>query len=243
MHLITIIIPYKNKINYIKKTLESALSQTYKKFEIILIYDDSNIDDLKIIKKIIKKNVKIKIIVNKKNYGAGLSRNIGIKKAKGKYISFLDSDDIWDRNKLKIQMEFIKSKKNLNFVFSNYSKDNKINVISKPSYSYNELLKSCDIGLSTVILKKSIIPDKLFPNLKTKEDFVAWLKILKKEEVAWNCNKNLVTWKTTKNSLSSSIFQKLKDGFSVYYKYQNFSIIKSIIYLTFLSLNSLKKKF
>ena len=82
----------------------------------------------------------------------------------------------------------------------------------------------------------------MFPNLKTKEDYVAWLKILKKGFYAHNLNETLVIWNSVEDSLSASFFQKIFDGFRVYYNYEKFSFLKSIFCLLILSLNSVKKK-
>ena len=106
------------------------------------------------------------------------------------------------------------------------------------------LLKSCDIGLSTVIIKKSILKkNDVFPNIKTKEDFVFWLNLLNKNKHIYGINKKLSKWRKLDNSLSSSIIQKLKDGFRVYNKFMKMSFIFSIYYLILLSLNSIIKKF
>ena len=119
-----------------------------------------------------------------------------------------------------------------------------ITVESKVKYlDYRNLLLSCDIGLSTVMIKRNIIDIDLFPNLKTQEDFAAWLKITKKNFLAYNLNENLVTWHFTKNSLSSKFFQKIVDAFKVYRNYEKFSFIKSLFFLIILSINSLKRKF
>ena len=93
MKLASIIIPYYKKKNYIKRTIKSALNQTYKNIEIILIYDDLDKKELFFLKKNYSKNKKIRIIENKKNIGVGMSRNLGIEASKGKYIAFLDADD------------------------------------------------------------------------------------------------------------------------------------------------------
>ncbi len=110
--------------------------------------------------------------------------------------------------------------------------------------SINEVLKSCDIGLSTVIIEKEVIKktNTKFPQLATKEDFVFWLTLLKKNYKFYAYDSNLTNWTDSKNSLSSSIIQKLLDGFKVYNYYMNFNIIKSLYYLICLSLNYLKKK-
>ena len=99
--LVSIIIPYFKKKKFIKQTINSIFKQTYKKYEIIIIYDDKDLTDLPYLKKVVKKIKKKKIVINKKNYGAGISRNIGIKNAHGKFIAFLDADDVWNKNKLK----------------------------------------------------------------------------------------------------------------------------------------------
>ena len=106
-----------------------------------------------------------------------------------------------------------------------------------------KLLLSCDIGLSTVMMKKKIISKNCkFQNLRTKEDFLLWLLILKRNIKIGGLEKNLTTWRKLNNSLSSSILQRLKDGFTIYNKYMKFNILKSIFYLFILSINSLKKK-
>lgn len=107
MKLISVIIPYYKKKKYISETLNSIINQSYKKYEIIIIYDDEDLDEFIFLKNIIKKNKKIKLIKNKKQIGAGNSRNRGISFLKGKYIAFIDADDLWKKDKLKIQLDFM----------------------------------------------------------------------------------------------------------------------------------------
>ena len=243
MSLISVIMPYRQKKEYVHKAIKSVIGQTYKKFELIIIFDDEKKDDLSFIKSITKNKKKIKIIINKKNIGTGASRNKGIKKAKGKYIAFIDSDDFWKPNKLEKQIEFIKSNK-YKFIFSSYliKDENKLKIhYAKEKLNYNDLLKSCDIGLSTVMLEKSIIPKNVFPKLNTKEDYVAWLKICKKRITAHGQKDIFVIWNNTKNSLSKPLMRKLIDAFKVYYSYEKLSLITSLIYVFRLSLNYLIK--
>ena len=180
---------------------------------------------------------RIKIILNSKNIGAGLSRNKAIRLAKGKYINFLDSDDLWNKKKNNYTIRFYE-KNQCNISHTSYSIIDKRGNISgtrkAKNLTYNDLLSSCDIGLSTVMIKK-ILDKYSFVNLKTKEDYVLWLKLAQKRHQFFGINKKLTYWRNLDDSLSSSTIQKLFDGYKVYRKYLNQSIIQSFISLLVLS--------
>jgi len=246
MDLVSIVIPYYRKKDYIKQSINSVLSQSYKNFEIIIIYDDEELLDFNYLKSFVKLDKRIRLIRNKKKLGAGLSRNKGIKLSKGKYIAFLDSDDYWKKNKLKTQIAFMKLNKYLisHTTYQIINQNNKKISIRKARsfFKIQDLLYSCDIGLSTVILKKNLFSKNIrFPNIKTKEDFILWLQILKKKIPIVALDRNLSFWRKLDNSLSSSTIQKIFDGFKVYFVYMNFSIFKSILSLLYLSINFLRK--
>ena len=246
MDLVSVIIPYYKKKNFIKEAILSVINQTYQNLEIFIIYDDESLDDLDFIKEIKNLDKRINLIINTKKLGVGLSRNLAIKSAKGTYIAFLDSDDIWKKNKIEKQLKFMKEK---NFKISHTSYeiiDRENNVIDKriarPFNNLNDLLKSCDIGLSTVLLQKEILSEKcLFPNLKTKEDYVLWLKISKAKVEIVGINKFLTFWRKLDNSLSSHTLQKILDGFRVYRTHMKYNVIKSFISLFILSINFLRR--
>jgi teichuronic acid biosynthesis glycosyltransferase TuaG len=128
MKKVSIIIPYYKNINFFPQTLNSIKNQTFKDYEIIIIYDDGNKEELEPLKKILKNNRKIKLIVNKQNIGAGLSRNKAAKIANGKYLAFIDSDDLWHKDKLNYQLKFMEKKK-LNISFTSYWIIDKMNKI------------------------------------------------------------------------------------------------------------------
>lgn len=242
--LVTIIMPYFRKKNYFQMSFNSAVNQTYKKKEIIVIFDDKNLEELNFVKKIIKKNKITKLIINNKNKGVSYSRNIGIKKAAGEYIAFLDCDDIWKKNKLKKQIEFMTKNK---FFFSHTAYDyinSKNKIVGEFSLShklnYKSLLKSCDIGLSTVIVKRSILGLNPFPNITSKEDYILWLKLIKKYPFGY-IPKKFSQWRKLKNSLSGNFIKKIFNGFLVYKKYENFGTLSSIMRLIILSFYSLIK--
>ncbi|WP_075483202.1 glycosyltransferase family 2 protein [Candidatus Pelagibacter communis] len=247
MKLISVIIPYYKKKDFIKKTLLSVINQSYKNFEILLVYDDETKEDLSYIKNISKMDTRIKLIVNKKNLGAGMSRNKAIKFSKGEFLAFIDADDIWKKKKLEKQINFMIKKKaaishTSYVIINNKNKILKVRKAKKIS-THQNLLEDCDIGCSTVILKKKIISKKIkFPNLKTKEDFVLWLNLSKKYTI-YGLDKKLTMWRNLDNSLSKNVSQKIFDGYKVYRNYMGFGIFKSIKYLYLLSFNFLKKNY
>ena len=244
MRLVSIIIPYFKKKKYFNNTIKSILNQSYSNYEILIVYDDpGNKEELDYLLNLKKKYKKIKILVNKKNLGAGLSRNKAIKIAKGYYISFLDADDFWHKNKLKFQID-IMLKNNWDISHTSYKIINEKNKLLGERQAYNlnfsDLVKSCDVGLSTVLIKKELLKKLKFASLKTKEDYVLWLNLSKKN-IFFGINKTLVSWRKSKNSLSSSTIRKLFDGYTVYRVYLKKSILRSLYSLLVLSLNYLKK--
>jgi teichuronic acid biosynthesis glycosyltransferase TuaG len=139
-------------------------------------------------------------------------------------------------------------KKKIQFSFTNYSiisEDNKIikKIKSPKNIEYKDLLYSCDIALSSVMIKSNLLKDIKFPNLKTKEDYVLWLKLSKKNIKMLGINKNLTYWRKTPNSLSSSTIQKFKDGFTLYHKFLSYNILNSLVLTLILSLNFIKKRY
>ena len=249
---VTIIIPYKKNLDYLFSALKSIFEQSYRNFKIMIIYDNENKSDLYELKKFfkneaIKKKISYRIIVNKNSLGAGYARNVGIKKSKTKYIAFLDSDDLWDKNKLKIQVNFME-KNNILFSHTSFhiiNADNKIisSRLAKKKILFKDLITSCDIGLSTVILKSSLLSKNkiFFPKIKTKEDYVLWLRIVKKINIMRGLNNKLTYYRKTKGSLSSDKLLSLINGYKVYKDYMNYGLTKSLFYLLILSVNSLKK--
>jgi teichuronic acid biosynthesis glycosyltransferase TuaG len=244
---VSIIIPYYKKKHFFEETINSILNQTYSNFEVILVYDDTDKDELIFVKKILGRLTQYKVIINKKNIGAGLSRNKGIHFAKGQYIAFCDADDLWYKKKLEVQIAFMIQKK-INFCHTSYKIINNFGntlgyfKIAK-KLNYKNLLKSCDIATSSVIINKNILKkENYFSNFTTKEDYALWLKIAKKESELYGINKNLLFWRSVKNSLSDSFFQKLFDAFRIYRFSEKYNTITSIYFVIRLSLFALIKK-
>jgi len=242
--LVSVIIPFYKKHEYIYETIDSILNQTYQNFEILIIHDDPLDEKINNILNLKTKDERIKVISNQKNLGAGLSRNKGISQSVGEYIAFLDADDLWSKDKLEVQINFMENNK-YDFSHTSYNINNNKKILSKRSakkeISFDDLIRSCDIGLSTVIIKKKVLLKCSFPSLQTKEDYVLWLSLSNQGVKIFGLNQYLVFWRKTQNSLSSNLLQKIIDGFRVYYVYMGYNFLKSVYSLIILSFNFLKK--
>jgi teichuronic acid biosynthesis glycosyltransferase TuaG len=247
MKKVSIIMPYYKKLSFFEKAYYSALNQSYSNIEIIIIYDDHDLTELSFVKKIIKNKRNTILIINKKNYGVGFSRNIGINRSEGFYIAFLDCDDIWKKNKLRYQVN-VMDKMKLDFSYTSYSVINEnnnflYNVPVKNFLTHSNLLRSCDIGLSTVMIKRQLLKKFKFSRMKTKEDYLLWLQISKNNILIYGIKKYLSLWRKCNNSLSSNIFQKIKDAFNIYYRHEKQGFITALLSIMVLSFYAYKKKF
>ena len=247
MKKVSIIMPYYKKSSFFEKAYHSVLNQNYSNIEIIIIYDDHDLTELSFVKKTINNRKNTILIINKKNYGVGFSRNIGINRSKGFYIAFLDCDDVWKKNKLRNQVDIMDGMK-LDFSFTSYTAINEndnflYNIPAKNFLTYADLLKSCDIGLSTVMIKKQILKKFQFSGMKTKEDYLLWLQISKNNILIYGIKKHLSLWRKCNNSLSSNIFQKIKDAFNIYYRHEKQGFIRALLSIIVLSFFAYKKNF
>lgn len=217
--LVSVIIPVYNSSKFIKKTVKSVLNQTYSNFEILII-DDCSIDSTRnICKELQILSDKIFYYRLKKNSGAAVARNIGIKKANGRYIAFLDSDDEWTKDKLRKQINFM-NQNHVAFCFSAYDMVNKNGIKIKNKIrikkvvSYNDLLTKTIIATPTVVLDTYIIGKIEMPLRRTGQDYAYWLLLLKKTK-AYGIDEALVHVCKRNSSLSKNKFQNIKDIWEV----------------------------
>jgi len=238
---IDIILPNYNSSKFVTETIKSILKQTYKNWKLIVVDDFSNIETTKILKKISKKK-NIKVFFLNKNRGAGFCRNFALKKSNSPYVAFIDSDDIWKKDKLKKQISFMK---NNNFVFSytNYKtfgeKDRKVNNPSK--LDYTGFLRNTSIATSTMMIKRNIIGNIKFTDTKICEDFFFKCKLLKKIGYAYCLKEYLTNYRIRRKSLQSSNLRNFYWIWKINKNYNKLNIFDNFISLLFISFNSLKK--
>jgi glycosyltransferase involved in cell wall biosynthesis len=233
--LVSIITPLYNAEKYISNTIESVINQEYNNWELIIINDCSKDKGPEIIKNYQNQDKRIKIINLEKNSGAAVARNVGIENAKGNFIAFIDSDDIWEKTKLKEQISFMLDN-NYNFSYTDYiqidEKGNELRIIKTPKIlTYKKQLLYNHIGTSTVIYNQKILGKIYMPKLRKRQDYAMWLRILKNHSKGYGLNKILTKYIIRRDSISSNKMNLIKYNWEMYRNSEEFGIIKSSFYL------------
>ena len=233
--LVSIITPCYNSSKFIVQTIESVLAQTYQNWEMIIVDDCSKDDSIAIITDYLEKDKRIKLFTTEKNSKSPVEpRNIGIKNAKGRFIAFLDSDDIWLSTKLEQQIKLFLNKKTA-IVYSNYEKINEKGernnrIVVNPSVSsYKELLKGNIIALSTGIYDTKKVGKVYFKKIGW-EDYGLWLSLLKQGYIAQNTNTVSALYRVRNFSISGNKIHSAKLTWKVYRYSEKFGILWSLYY-------------
>lgn len=241
-NLVSIVIPVYNAAPYLEETIESVKSQTYHNWELILIDDASTDNSLEILQRHKRENVTVLSLLE--NKGPAVARNAGICIAKGRYLAFLDADDIWDTRKLEKQIKFIKEK-DCAFSFTGYEfadKTGKRNgkVVYVPEQiSYQEALKNTTISTITVLFDRTKIPTEFLwmPEDCPREDTATWWRILRNGYTAYGLNEALSVYRRHSGSHSAN---KVKAVIGTYQMYRKQEQLGRIISLWYLFLNLCK---
>lgn len=206
--LVTIITPVFNSATTINDSYNSINSQTYINWEWIVVDDNSVDSSLTILNEFSEKDDRIEVFQNSVNSGAGISRNKAIENAKGRYIAFLDADDIWHKEKLEKQIAFMQ-KNDIAFSYTYYQKFDRngdLGIVKPPSeVTYEQLIYSNVIGCLTAIYDTNKIGKRYMPIIRKRQDMGLWLNILKDVPKAYCLQENLAKYRVdtgmTKNKL------------------------------------------
>ena len=232
---VSIITPTYNSERFIAETIVSVQAQTYQDWEMIIVDDCSTDKTAEIVASFKEKDSRIKYFYNSTNKGSALSRNLALQKAKGKWIAFLDSDDIWHPEKLEKQIEFM-TKNNYHFSYTNYceidenSKETGI-LITGPKVITNKLMKAyCWPGCLTVMYDAEKVGIIQTVDIKINEEYALWIKIAKN----LNCyllDENLAKYRRHNNSLTSqSYFKLIKWHYLMFRKSENKNIFSALFF-------------
>ncbi|ATA72522.1 teichuronic acid biosynthesis glycosyl transferase [Capnocytophaga sp. H4358] len=246
-NLVSIITPMYNGAKYVRQTIESVLAQTYQDWEMLIVDDGSKDNSAEIVKEHTIKDKRIKLI-QQKNGGSASARNNALRNAQGRYICFLDSDDLLESSFFEKQLSFLKEK-NAALVFASYNRvdengTKKLKPFIVPEkVTYNSLLKTCPISCLTSVYDKSIVGEQFFrEELKSlRDDFAFWLEMLKKIKVAYGNKEVLASYRVFASSTTGNKKKVIKPQFLVYYKVEKLGLFKSLYYLAHWAINGFFK--
>lgn len=232
--MVSIITPCYNSEDFISQTIESVISQTYSDWEMLIVDDCSSDRSPEIVREYMERDQRIRYLKTDKRSGSPtMPRNIGIENAKGRYIAFLDSDDLWLPTKLEEQMKVFSVNEDASVVFSYYEKISEEGlrsgrIISSPKrVSYGKLLYGNVIGCLTGVYDTSKV-GKVFMKYLGHEDYVMWLEILKKGYIAINTCNVQALYRVRTSSVSANKLRVLKWQWNIYVNVENLGYMKAL---------------
>lgn len=248
--LISIIVPVYQVEKYIWETIDCVRCQTYPHWELLLVEDCGRDQSLQLIEQYQKKarDERIRLIRQLSNQGAALSRNRGLKEAKGRYIAYLDADDLWPPEKLERQLAFLKEK-SAAFSFTGYefadeSGRSTGKVVSVPhQLTYYQALQNTTIFTTTVMFDTAKIDKRLLemPDVKS-EDTALWWKVLRYGYIAYGLDENLAKYRRGGQTLSSNKMEAIRRIWNLYRRVEGLSIFKSAWNFCFWAVRAVRRR-
>lgn len=242
---VSIVVPVYNAAAYLAETVQTVKQQTWQDWELILVDDHSSDGSLALIQRLAGEDDRIRAVRQKEGVkGASYARNFGIAEASGRYLAYLDADDLWKEDKLEKQLAFLQQK-GAAFTFSAYEFGDENaagtgKIVHVPeTLTYKKALSRTIIFTSTVLFDLEKIEKELLymPDIKS-EDTASWWKILKNGYMAYGLDENLVTYRRLKKSLSSNKVSALSRIWNLYRKQEGLSVLQSCWYFCFWALRA-----
>ena len=234
--LVSIVTPTFNSEKFISETIQSVQKQTHENWEMIVVDDGSSDSTIEIVKEIAKRDSRIKFYPQKENIGPAKARNVGIDKVKGKYMTFLDADDIWFPNFIEKSIKTI-AETNIHFVFSSYKRSNEklefvySDFIVPEKVTYTDILKTNSISCLTAFIDIEVLGKKNMPEIFKRQDMGLWLKYLKEIPFAYGIKETQAIYRIRENSLSRNKSKLLRYQWQFYRKVENLNVFQSVYYM------------
>lgn len=245
--LVSVITPLYNSEDYIAETIESVINQEYTHWEMIIVDDCSTDGSAAIVERYARQDSRVKYYRLDKNYGAPYAaRNLATEKASGRFIAFLDSDDLWSPEKLRIQVGFM-LRHGYAISFTAYRKIYEMDesrektITVREVVDYKQMLKTNHIGCLTAMYDTSKTGKLLQPGPQFHEDYIMWLQTLKKGFKAYGINQVLATYRVHRKSISTNKFKMAVVTWNIYRKNMKLNLLNAIWYFLHYSINGLKK--
>ena len=234
--LVSVIMPVHNAGKYLEEAIRSVMSQTYSNWELLVVNDNSTDNSIDIANSLASEDSRIKVYDNPTPTGyPATPRNMAVGLAKGRYIAFLDSDDVWLPNKIELQLPYFEESPRIGVVFSNYEKvDEETNredrvVKSRKITTYKKLLLGNVIGNVTAMYDVERV-GKVYFSMVRHEDYAMWLSILKRGYVARNTGDVVALYRVSDNSVSSRKRALLSWQWRIYRDVEHLNLVKSVYY-------------
>ena len=245
--IVSVIMPTHNDVRFLTRAIESVLSQSFKDWELLVVDDGSTDDTPTVIADYAKRDKRIRPFrIDVASGSPTKPRNIGIENATGRYIAFLDSDDLWLPTKLEHQMALFEKEDKAAIVFSYYKVISEEGItmqdaITSPAISdYKHLLKGNVIGCLTAIYDTDKVGKQFFPYCG-HEDYVVWLSILKKGWKAYNTNTVEAKYQVKESSVSSNKFRAIQWQWNIYRNIEHIGLLKSVYYCIHYAVRAIDK--
>lgn len=239
--MISIVVPVYNAESYIKKTIEMVRKQTYTDWELILVDDASKDNSVKVIEEELasQPDERIRLVKKEVNAGAANARNTGVDLARGRYLAYLDADDVWMADKLQKELQFMQERE-VGFVFTGYEfGDEEANATGKVVHvpeqlTYRQALSRTVIFTTTVLFDTERIPKELIrmPDVKS-EDTATWWQILRNGHTAYGMDEVTAIYRRPAKSLSSNKLEAMKRIWNLYRKVEGLGFFSSCYYFCF----------
>ena len=235
-NLVSIITPTFNSAKYIAETIKSVQQQTHQNWEMIIVDDCSSDNTTDLIKDFISKDKRIQLHQLESNSGPAVARNNGIENVSGKYMTFLDADDIWFEDFIENSIKTIQ-KTNVHFVFSSYKRsDEALNFIYSDfivpkKVTYTDILKSNSISCLTAFLDIEILGKKTMPLIRKRQDMGLWLQYLKEIPFAYGIQEPKAIYRIRENSLSRKKSNLLKYQWQFYREVEKLNVFQAVYYM------------
>lgn len=236
MIIASIITPSHNCAPFISETICSVLNQSFSDWEMIVVDDCSTDESVEVIQSFVEQDSRIRLIQLSKNTGAAVARNTAIEAANGRYIAFLDSDDLWLPNKLETQLQFMQDK-DIAFSYSAYEKVDEqgqpLGLMGVPDkVNYDQLLKCCVIGCLTAIYDTHKLGKVYMPLIRKRQDFGLWLRLLSKVDYAYGIQQPLAQYRVRSGSISSKKSNAAAYTWRLYREVEQLNLLKASYYFS-----------
>ena len=248
--MISIIVPVYHVEKYIVETMESVRGQTIENWELLLVEDCGEDNCVQLIREYIERtgDKRIRLICQGANKGAAMARNRGLEEAEGRYITYLDADDLWVPEKLEHELAYLKEK-DAAFVFTGYEFADEMGkgtgrVVKVPeSLNYKEALKNTTIFTSTVMFDTAKIPkEQLRMPVMKSEDTALWWRILRDGYTARGLDENLVKYRRAGGTLSSNKLEAVRRIWNLYRNAEGLGILNSAYHFCFWAVRAVKRR-